>query len=59
MSPEATVRKFVDVMNELDWEAVYAMMSDDIIYHNIPFPKLEGIAAVRGSIPLRVRAIWS
>lgn len=48
MSPEATVRKFVDVMNELDWEAVYAMMSDDIIYHNIPFPKLEGIAAVRG-----------
>lgn len=47
MSNEDVVRRFVKVMNDLDWEAVYAMMDDSIIYHNLPFPALEGIDAVR------------
>jgi limonene-1,2-epoxide hydrolase len=47
MTNEDIVRKFVDVMNELDWDAVYAMMSRDIVYHNLPFPVLEGVGAVR------------
>ena len=48
MNNEDTIRHFVERMNALDWDTVYAMMCDDIVYHNIPFPPLEGVDAVRG-----------
>lgn len=47
MTNEAIVERFVEVMNTLDWDAVYDMMCDDIVYHNIPFPVLEGVDAVK------------
>ena len=42
------VRAFVAAMNELDWEAVYAFLTPDVLVHNMPMPPLEGIDAVRG-----------
>jgi limonene-1,2-epoxide hydrolase len=48
MTNEQIVHRFVEVMNQLDWDAVYAMMRDDVVYHNIPFPVLEGVEAVKG-----------
>ena len=48
MSKTALIHDFVNTMNALDWEAVYAMMADDIVYHNVPFEPLEGVEAVRG-----------
>lgn len=48
MNNEQLIRTFLERMNDLDWEAVYAMMCDDIVYHNIPFAPLEGVEAVRG-----------
>ena len=41
------INRFIAVMNRLDWEGVYAMLHEDIVYHNIPFPPLHGIAQVR------------
>lgn len=41
---------FVDAWNRMDWEAVFDLMSDDVVYHNIPMEKLEGKAAARQAI---------
>lgn len=48
MTNEAIIELFVERMNALDWDGVYALMSDDIVYHNMPFPPLEGLDAVKG-----------
>lgn len=46
-SNEAIIEKFVHDMNRLDWDAVYALMRQDIVYHNMPFPPLHGLEAVK------------
>jgi len=48
MTNETLIELFVERMNALDWDGVYAMMRDDIVYHNMPFPPLEGLDAVKG-----------
>jgi limonene-1,2-epoxide hydrolase len=47
MSPEAIILAFVEAWNALDWPRIYALMSDDIVYHNIPMQPVTGLAAVR------------
>jgi limonene-1,2-epoxide hydrolase len=47
MNAEQVVRAFVDAWNVLDWARIYAMMSPDIVYHNMPLRPVAGIEAVR------------
>lgn len=47
MNPEATVLAFVEAWNALDWPKIYALMADDIVYHNMPMKPVTGIPAVR------------
>lgn len=47
MTPAELVRAFVAAWNRTDMEAVLAMLSDDVFYHNIPMEPLRGKAAVR------------
>ena len=42
----ALVRAFCAAWDQLDLDAALAMLADDIHYHNIPMPALDGIAAV-------------
>lgn len=42
----ALVRAFCAAWDRLDLDAALAMLADDIHYHNIPMPALDGIAAV-------------
>jgi len=37
---------FIDAWNRLDYDAIYAAMTDDIYYHNIPMEPCDGIDAV-------------
>ena len=41
------VLAFIDAWNRLDYEAIYAAMTDDIFYHNIPMEPCVGIEAVK------------
>lgn len=47
MSPIVMVQRFIDAWNRDDLEAVFAALSADIVYHNLPMAPLRGIAAVR------------
>jgi len=47
MDAEQVVRAFVDAWNALDWERIYGLMSDDIVYHNMPMRPVVGVDAVR------------
>lgn len=47
MNAEETVLAFVAAWNELDYDRVYALMTDDIVYHNIPMKPVTGIAKVK------------
>jgi limonene-1,2-epoxide hydrolase len=38
---------FINAWNRLDYEAIYAAMTDDIVYHNIPMEPCVGIEAVK------------
>jgi len=44
------IRAFVDAWNRCDFAAVYALMADDIVYHNVPWEPLHGIDAVRSAV---------
>jgi limonene-1,2-epoxide hydrolase len=48
MTKTDLILRFVERMNALAWDDVYALMADDIVYHNVPFEPLHGIDAVRG-----------
>jgi limonene-1,2-epoxide hydrolase len=47
MTPEETVLAFVAAWNALDYDRVYALMADNIVYHNIPMKPVTGIAKVK------------
>ena len=48
MSKTQTVTDFIDAWNRMDWEAVEAAMTEDVVYHNIPLPPAKGrIAAMK------------
>ena len=44
------VREFCAAWDRLDWEAVYAALDEDIVYHNIPMPPCRGIAEFKAFI---------
>jgi limonene-1,2-epoxide hydrolase len=44
------VLAYIDAWNRMDWEAVGAALSDDVVYHNIPMEKIEGKAAAMAFI---------
>jgi limonene-1,2-epoxide hydrolase len=47
MQPRETVERFREAWRAADLDAVYALMSDDIFYHNIPRAPIVGLAAVK------------
>lgn len=47
MTPADTVRAFCAAWGSGDMENVYALMADDIVYHNVPMPVIHGVAASR------------
>ncbi len=47
MGAQQVVEAFITAWNERDYEQVIAMLTDDIEYHNIPMPILNGKEAVR------------
>jgi limonene-1,2-epoxide hydrolase len=42
MSNTQIVLDFIDGWNRLDWDAVIALLAEDVIYHNIPMEKVIG-----------------
>jgi len=44
------VMAFVDAWNRMDWDGVVDLLSDDVVYHNIPMEKIEGKQATRAFI---------
>ena len=50
MALEETVLAFVDAWNRLDEEMIYGLMSDDIVYHNIPMRPVRGVDADRADL---------
>lgn len=47
MTAEETVLAFIQAWNRLDQERIYALMAEDIFYHNMPLTPVTGRAAVR------------
>ena len=47
MTAEETVLAFIQAWNRLDQERIYALMAEDIIYHNMPLKPVQGREAVR------------
>jgi limonene-1,2-epoxide hydrolase len=50
MTNTELVLAFIDAWNRMDWDAVVGMLSDDVVYHNIPMERIEGKAAARAFI---------
>ena len=50
MSPEETVTAFVAAWNALDEAAIYGLLADDVVYHNMPLAPVTGLAAVRAHL---------
>ena len=40
MSNTQIVLDFIDAWNRMDWDAVVAAFSEDVVYHNIPMEEL-------------------
>lgn len=59
MTNTDVVMSFIDAWNRMDWDAVVDLLTDDVVYHNIPMDRIEGKAAasavIRGMQPLAVR----
>lgn len=50
MTNSETVMNFIQAWNELDWGAVEAAFTDDVVYHNIPMAPLQGKQAAMAFI---------
>ena len=50
MTNSEVVLAFIDAWNRMDWEAVGAAFTDDVVYHNIPMEKIEGREAAMAFI---------
>lgn len=47
MDPQTTVEQLEEAWRIADLDGVYALMTDDIFYHNIPRAPILGLAAVK------------
>lgn len=50
MSSKDVVLAFIDAWNRVDMEGVYALMTPDIFYHNIPLEPARGLEAVKAVV---------
>ena len=50
MGAEETVLAFVEAWNALDQDRIYALMADDIFYHNMPLKPVQGRDAVQAQL---------
>ena len=50
MKPQETIEQFVGHWNSGDFEAMYAMCCDDIVWNNIPMEPIKGIPAMREAV---------
>ena len=50
MNNTEIVLAFIDAWNNMDWDGAAGLLTDDIIWHNIPMAKVEGKAAVDQAI---------
>ncbi len=46
-TPSSTVAGFIHHLNHLEWDKAFALLSDDVVYHNIPMQPVVGREAVR------------
>jgi limonene-1,2-epoxide hydrolase len=47
MSPKETIERLMAAFEALDFEALYALVSQDIVYQNMPQQPIRGKAALR------------
>jgi|FEC22Drversion2_1045045.scaffolds.fasta_scaffold00060_120 limonene-1,2-epoxide hydrolase len=47
MTPAETVDRFIARLNALDLDGAFALLAEDVVYHNIPMPAVTGPDAVR------------
>lgn len=50
MNPEEVVRAFCTAFSRQDMTELLGYFSEDAVYHNIPLPAAEGIAAVEATL---------
>lgn len=50
MTSSETVTAFIDHWNKGDMEAMYAMCSDDVVWHNVPMEPISGKTAMREAV---------
>ncbi|KPQ20307.1 MAG: Limonene-1,2-epoxide hydrolase [Porphyrobacter sp. HL-46] len=50
MTPLETVQAFITHWNSGDVEAMYALCTEDVVWHNIPMEPVAGKAAFRGAV---------
>jgi len=50
MTNTQIVETFVQAWNDMDWDRIADLMTEDVIWHNIPMEKLEGKALVDAAI---------
>ena len=50
MDPKTVVRAFADAWTALDHDAIYALLSEDIRYHNMPLTPVVGREGVRAHL---------
>ena len=58
MSNSELVMAFINAWNTMDWDAVEALLHEDVVYHNIPMAPLNGrveaMTMIRGMQPKEV-----
>jgi limonene-1,2-epoxide hydrolase len=47
MPASETVDRFIAHINALELDAAFALLADDVVYHNIPMQRVTGPAAVK------------
>ena len=50
MDPEAIVREFCSAFSRQDLSELLGYFAEDAVYHNIPLPPAEGIAAIEATL---------
>ncbi len=58
MTNTEVVLAFINAWNQMDWDAAVDLLTDDVVYHNIPMDPIVGKATaeafIRGMNPLAV-----
>ena len=49
MTNQDTVLAFIEAWNIMDWDAACDLLSDNVIWHNIPMESIQGREAVEGT----------